>query len=45
MQKPGTNVYTVMLIVSFCALVVACALLATELSRFGPGVPWATGGS
>ena len=43
-QKPGTNVYTVMLILSFCALVVAIALLATELSRFGPGVPWATGG-
>jgi hypothetical protein len=43
--KPGTNVYTVMLIVSFCALVTACVLLAMELSRFGPGVPWATGGS
>ncbi len=44
-QKPGTNVYTVMLIVSFCALVVGCILLAMELSRFGPGVPWNTGGS
>lgn len=44
--KQGTNVYTVMLILSFCALVVATALLAVELSRFGPGVPWAaTGGS
>jgi hypothetical protein len=42
--KPGTNVYTVMLIISFCALVTACALLAFELSRFGPGVPWAAGG-
>ena len=42
--KPGTNVYTVMLIISFCALVTACALLAFELSRFGPGVPWQAGG-
>ena len=43
-QKPGTNVYTVMLIVSFCALVVGCILLAMELGRFGPGVPWNTSG-
>lgn len=43
-QKPGTNVYTVMLILSFCALVVATSLLAMELARFGPGVPWATPG-
>jgi hypothetical protein len=34
-----------MLIVSFCALVVACILLAVELGRFGPGVPWQAGGS
>ena len=39
--KPGTNVYTVMLILSFLAICVACGLLAMELSRFGPGVPWA----
>jgi hypothetical protein len=43
-QKPGPNVYTMMLIVSFLALVTACALLAMELARFGPGVPWAAGG-
>ena len=44
--KPKANVYTVMLIISFMALVTACALLAIELSRFGPGVPWsASGGS
>ena len=43
--KPGTNVYTVMLIIAFCALVIACALLAGELSRFGPGVPWKPSGS
>jgi hypothetical protein len=41
--KAPPNVYTVMLIISFLALVTACALLATELSRFGPGVPWSTG--
>ena len=43
-QKPGTNVYTVMLIVSFCALVVASTLLVIELGRYGPGVPWQTPG-
>lgn len=42
--KPKANVYTVMLIISFMALVIACALLAVELSRFGPGVPWSTTG-
>ena len=43
-QKPGTNIYTVMLILAFCALLVACSLLAAELARFGPGVPWQTPG-
>jgi hypothetical protein len=44
--KPAPNVYTVMLIVSFVALVVASLLLAMELGRFGPGVPWnVSGGS
>ena len=44
-QKPGTNVYTVMLIVSFCAIVTATVLLAMELQRFGfpEVVPWNTG--
>lgn len=41
-QKPGMNVYTVMLLVAFCALVIGSVLLALELSRFGPGVPWNT---
>ena len=46
-QKPGANVYTVMLIISFLALVTACALLATELGRFGSYPQWntKTGGS
>ena len=43
-QKPGTNVYTVMLILSFCALTVACTLLLLELGRYAPGVPWQTPG-
>ena len=43
-QKPGTNVYTVMLILSFCAIVTATILLAMEVGRFGPGVPWSTSG-
>ena len=48
MQKPGTNIYTVMLIISFCALVLACILLHVELfgspDRYG-SPPWSTGGS
>ena len=44
--KSKANVYTVMLIISFMALVTACALLAVELSRFGSYPQWsATGGS
>ena len=39
-QKPGTNVYTVMLILSFCFITVACIMLAMELASYGPGVPW-----
>jgi hypothetical protein len=39
--KPGTNVYTVMLILSFLAICVACGLLYSELRQFGPGTPWA----
>lgn len=45
-QKPGTNVYTVMLILSFCAILAATIILSVELGRFGfPNVvPWNTGG-
>ena len=43
-QKPGTNVYTVMLILSFCAIVIACILLYMELNRFGSYPWWDTGG-
>ena len=45
-QKPGTNVYTVMLILSFLAIVTATVILSVELGRFGfpEVVPWNTGG-
>jgi hypothetical protein len=45
-QKPGTNVYTVMLIMAFLAIVTACILLSVELGRFGfpQQVPWNTPG-
>jgi len=40
------NVYTAMLIVSFCALLLACAFMVMELAKFGfPGaIPWNTAG-
>ena len=42
-QKQKTNVYTVMLIIAFVCLVIACLLLALELSRWGAGSkPWNT---
>ena len=41
-QKPGTNIYTVMLMLSFLAIVIACAVLAMELNRFGSYPWWAT---
>lgn len=41
-EKQGTNVYTVMLILSFLAIVTACVVLSMELQRFGfpETVPW-----
>jgi hypothetical protein len=46
-QKPKANVYTVMLIVSFLALVLATILLHVELygspDRYGTP-PWSTAG-
>ena len=38
-QKQSTNVYTVMLIISFFCIVVACVLLWLELNRWG-SYPW-----
>jgi hypothetical protein len=38
-QKQPLNVYTVMLIVSCCAILTACLLLWMELSQWG-SFPW-----
>jgi hypothetical protein len=38
-QKQPLNVYTVMLIVAFVAITIACLLLYLELSRWG-SFPW-----
>ncbi len=38
-QKQQLNVYTVMLIVAFCAILIACLLLYLELQRWG-SFPW-----
>ncbi|MFV1968220.1 MAG: hypothetical protein ACC628_22585 [Pirellulaceae bacterium] len=38
-QKQRTNVYTVMLIISFFCIVTACVLLWLELNRWG-SYPW-----
>ena len=38
-QKQKTSVYTVMLFISFCAIVLACMLLWWELKMWGD-YPW-----
>ncbi len=38
-QKQKTSVYTVMLVISFCAIVLACTLLWMELKMWGD-YPW-----
>jgi hypothetical protein len=38
-QKQRTNVYTVMLVISFICIVVSCVLLYMELKRWG-NYPW-----
>lgn len=38
-QKQPLNVYTVMLIISFLALLIACILLYMELNNYGK-FPW-----
>lgn len=39
-QKPKTNVYTMMLILSLIAIVTACILLWLELSTYGEFPQW-----
>jgi len=38
-QKAGTNIYTVMLILAFLFILTATVMLALELNRFG-SYPW-----
>ena len=38
-QKQGTNIYTVMLILAFLALCTGTVLMAMELNRYGD-YPW-----
>ncbi len=38
-QKQPLNVYTVMLVIAFCAISLACLLLYLELNRWG-SFPW-----
>lgn len=39
LEKPGMNVYTVMLMLALLAMTVACMVLYMELGRFGD-YPW-----
>ncbi|ADB16028.1 hypothetical protein Psta_1351 [Pirellula staleyi DSM 6068] len=42
-EKPETNIFTIMLLLSFVALVTGCVLMHLELQRFGPEYPfWKT---
>jgi len=43
-QKQQTNVYTMMLIISFAAICVACMLLWAELRAYAPYPWWKTEG-
>ena len=42
--KQGTNIYTVMLILAFLAIVTSCILLYMELTQFGNYPWWNTSG-
>jgi len=44
-QKQKTNVYTVMLIISFLCIVTACVLLYLELRQWGSYPWWNTSGA
>ena len=43
LAKRSTDIYTIMLIISFVAILIACILLWVELSRYG-SYPWWTAG-
>lgn len=42
-SKQDLNVYTVMLIASFLALLIGCIALAVEVYRYDSATPWKTG--
>jgi hypothetical protein len=41
-EKPKANIYTVLLVLSFVAIVIGCLCLMGELAQYGPGKPWVT---
>ena len=43
-EKPRANIYTVLLVLSFVAIVIGCLCLAGEMAQYaGPGgLPWNT---
>lgn len=43
-QKQRTNVYTIMLVVAFLCITVACVILYLELKEYGAYPWWKTGG-
>ena len=42
-EKPRFNIYTMMLIISLLAIIMACFLLWYELKSYGPFPQWKTG--
>ena len=36
MEKPSTNIYTMMLVISLLAITIACVLLYLEMASYGP---------
>jgi hypothetical protein len=43
-QKPRANIYTMMLVMSLCAIIVACIVLWLELKSYGDYPWWETKG-
>ncbi len=43
-QKPRANIYTMMLVLSLCAIIVACLVLWLELKSYGDYPWWDTKG-
>ena len=44
-QKPRTNVYTIMMILAFFAIVIGCVLLYLELKTYGDWPQWKGSGA